>query len=107
MEESQAALAKLETANLTAELETQKAAVAGLESLLGELKNHQWAAKVGMLTIGVLLLWTWFVLRKLKSHPGAVSGRRRGGCCGVYLESAGALCRSARQLDRRQFACRL
>lgn len=40
-----------------------------LEAVLGELKNHDWAAKVGMLTILSLLLWKAFVPARLKLVP--------------------------------------
>jgi MFS superfamily sulfate permease-like transporter len=67
--ESEEALANLQAADSHAELNSQKKAVAGLESLLGGLKNHQWAAKVGMLTICALLAWTWLAPKKLKVIP--------------------------------------
>ena len=41
----------------------------GLESILGELKNHDWAAKVGFLTILALVLWKVVVPAKLKLVP--------------------------------------
>ena len=41
-----------------------------LEMVLGELENHHdWAAKVGLLTILVLLLWKAFVPARLKLVP--------------------------------------
>jgi MFS superfamily sulfate permease-like transporter len=41
----------------------------GLEKVLGELKNHDWAAKVGLLTIVTLLIWKAFVPARLKLIP--------------------------------------
>ena len=40
-----------------------------LENVLGELKNHDWAAKVGLLTILVLVFWKMFSPAKLKLIP--------------------------------------
>jgi len=40
-----------------------------LEKLLGELKNHDWAAKVGLLTILVLVLWKVLSPQQLKLVP--------------------------------------
>ncbi|MFV1965810.1 MAG: SulP family inorganic anion transporter [Pirellulaceae bacterium] len=40
-----------------------------LEKVLGELKNHDWAAKVGLLTILALLLWKAFVPKALHLVP--------------------------------------
>jgi len=40
-----------------------------LENVLSELKNHDWAAKVGLLTICVLVLWKVFVPARLKLVP--------------------------------------
>ena len=69
VEESQIALERLKGATAGAEIESQKAAVVGLGNVLGQLKNHQWAAKVGMLTIAVLLLWQTFAPKRLKVIP--------------------------------------
>ena len=66
---SQTALDKLHGSTSEAELVSQKAAVGGLETLLVQLKNHQWAAKVGILTICVLLLWQGFAPKRLKVIP--------------------------------------
>ena len=40
-----------------------------LEEVLDELKNHDWAAKIGMLTIFALLLWKVIVPKRLKLVP--------------------------------------
>jgi MFS superfamily sulfate permease-like transporter len=54
---SQAALEDLESGDFTKLNASQTAAVAALGELLAQLKNHDWAAKVGLLTIAVLVLW--------------------------------------------------
>ena len=41
----------------------------GLEDVLDELKNHDWAAKVGLLTILALLFWNALVPARLKLVP--------------------------------------
>lgn len=68
--ESTTALAKLQGDAPQADLESQKAALGGIESLLGQLKNHQWAAKIGMLAIVVLLIWQTVIPKRLKVVPG-------------------------------------
>jgi hypothetical protein len=40
-----------------------------LEDILAELKNHDWAAKIGLLTILSLVLWRTFVPSRLKLIP--------------------------------------
>ena len=77
LDNSTAALTMMQRATPEADLETQKAALTGLESLLGSLKNHQWAAKVGMVAICVLLLWQKFTPKQLRVIPAplvAVAG---------------------------------
>ena len=48
---------------------SQAEAQHGLENVLGELKSHDWAAKLGMLTILVLVFWRVIVPAKLKLVP--------------------------------------
>jgi MFS superfamily sulfate permease-like transporter len=43
-----------------------------LENTLSELKNHDWAAKVGLLTILVLVLWKVFSPARLKLVPASL-----------------------------------
>jgi MFS superfamily sulfate permease-like transporter len=69
VEQSTVALSKMQGPAAQVDLETQKAALGGLESLLGNLKNHQWAAKVGILTICALLVWQWFIPKRMKVIP--------------------------------------
>jgi MFS superfamily sulfate permease-like transporter len=69
-EQSTLALNKMQGPAAQADPETQMAALSSLEALLGSLKNHQWAAKVGIVAICVLLAWQWFVPARLKVIPG-------------------------------------
>ncbi len=48
---------------------SQAAIQHNLEKVLAELKNHDWAAKIGMLTVLALLLWKAFVPTRLKLVP--------------------------------------
>lgn len=48
---------------------SQAQAQLALEDVLAQLKNHGWAAKVGMLTIVTLLLWNALSPRRLKMVP--------------------------------------
>ena len=68
--ESQQALAALQTGSEQIDEDAQRRAVKSLESLLAGLKNHQWAAKVGMLTICVLVFWQLAIPRRWKVVPG-------------------------------------
>lgn len=67
---SQQALVALQTTNEKIDEEAQQHAVKSLESLLAGLKNHQWAAKVGILTICVLVFWQVVIPRRWKVIPG-------------------------------------
>ncbi len=49
---------------------TQQAASDSLTKLFGQHKDHAWAAKLGLLTILIILLWQKFVPKKLKLIPG-------------------------------------
>lgn len=70
VKESTVALDKLQGSAPPADLASQQAALGSIESLLGQLKNHQWAAKIGILTICVLFLWQAFIPKRLKVVPG-------------------------------------
>ncbi len=52
-----AAAEDLSAARGAAVRESQATAAAAILALRGHLKNHDWAAKIGILTIAVLLLW--------------------------------------------------
>jgi MFS superfamily sulfate permease-like transporter len=49
--------------------ESQHAALASMEELKLQLKSHQWAAKVGLLTILALLLWQSFAPQRVRFIP--------------------------------------
>lgn len=68
-EQSQIALADLQQ-GLTQRMGTSQADVQqSLESIFRGLKNHDWAAKVGLLTILALLLWKSLAPARLKLVP--------------------------------------
>ncbi len=48
---------------------SQAKAQQSLASVFGELKNHDWAAKIGLLTIVALLLWAAIAPKRLKLIP--------------------------------------
>ncbi len=60
LEQSQAALADLRQGRVEQVRASQAKVEQGVGEVLGELKNHDWAAKVGLLTILSLLLWKAF-----------------------------------------------
>jgi MFS superfamily sulfate permease-like transporter len=66
---SKHALAQREAGDGTAAVEAQHVAATKLQSLLNRLKDHQWAAKVGIATIIVLLLWKLIARGRLKLVP--------------------------------------
>jgi MFS superfamily sulfate permease-like transporter len=63
------ALAQLQQGNGEAAVEAQDQAAGSLQTLLGRLKDHQWAAKVGLATIIVLLLWNALARGRLRVVP--------------------------------------
>ena len=75
----------------------QNRAADSLQALTSTLKSHEWAAKVGMMTIAMLLLWQGFAPKRLRVRPRAAGGDRRGDRRRLRLEPARALRRSARQ----------
>jgi MFS superfamily sulfate permease-like transporter len=66
---SKEALGEIESQNVDGWLATQQLAADSLAQLNGSLKSHQWAAKVGLLTILVLLVWQGFTPKRLKAIP--------------------------------------
>jgi MFS superfamily sulfate permease-like transporter len=60
----------LEQGNVRQSMRSQQAAVASLERLNNRLKNHGFAAQLGMLTILVILLWQGLAPKKLAFLPG-------------------------------------
>lgn len=69
LKKSQIALEDLQQGNADQVRTSQANIQHGLEEILGELKNHDWAAKIGFLTIIVLLFWKVFVPKKIKLIP--------------------------------------
>lgn len=51
-------------------LKGQATAIKSFDGLLGQLKSHEWAAKVGIVTICVLILWQGFAPRRFQAIPG-------------------------------------
>ena len=49
---------------------SQQAASDSLTKLFGQHKDHTWAAKLGLITIVIIVLWSLFVPKKLKLVPG-------------------------------------
>ncbi len=85
--ESEAALDMLRAHDVPAWLESQCRAAASLKQLAGTLKSHEWAAKIGLLTIVSLLAWQGFVPKRLRRCPRRWSrsswprpSRRFGAC---------------------------
>ncbi len=69
LEQAQVALDDLEQGYADKIRASQANIQSSLEKILSELKNHDWAAKIGVLTIFSLLLWKMFVPAKLKLIP--------------------------------------
>lgn len=67
--DSEAALAALGKMDVTKWQVTQTSAATALENLTTQLKSHQWAAKIGILTIVVLLAWQAFKPKALRALP--------------------------------------
>ncbi len=69
LKQSQIALDDLQQARVGQVRASQASIEEGLGTVLGELKNHDWAAKIGLLTILVLVLWKVFSPARLKLVP--------------------------------------
>lgn len=67
--QSRAALSDLKEGRPEHARESQMEAAGALDDLLGHLKNHHWAALIGILTIGTILAWQAFAPRRLKLLP--------------------------------------
>ena len=67
--QSQLALSALQEGRVESVRATQADLQQSLESVLGALKSHDWAAKIGLLTILALLLWNVVVPARLKLIP--------------------------------------
>ena len=78
-----------------------------LAEVLAGLKSHDWAAKVGLTSIAIIILWQSLSPQAAANHSRSAAG---GGVChrlGVGRIAAGAVRRSARPPDRRIDACPL
>lgn len=69
---NQRALVSLENRDLTTVHATQQAAAETLANVTSSLKNHTWAALLGMLTITAILLWQTVAPRRWRLIPGAL-----------------------------------
>jgi len=69
LEQSRNALDDLQQGRVENVRASQAEIEQGLGAALGELKNHDWAAKVGLLTILTLVCWKMFVPARLKLVP--------------------------------------
>lgn len=69
LEQSRIALSDLRDRHVEQVRASQANLQNNLEDVLAELKNHDWAAKIGLLTIATLLLWTVIAPRRLKLVP--------------------------------------
>ncbi|MCO6440044.1 MAG: SulP family inorganic anion transporter [Nitrococcus mobilis] len=67
---SQRAQAVLEQGKLEAIQETQGAVLLALKNPLEQLTSHEWATKLGLLTILIIVLWQTMAPRKLRIIPG-------------------------------------
>lgn len=63
------ALDDVENGDLEDVLESQTKAVETLGTLLASLKNHEWAAKIGILTILLIIGWQAIPIKKIKLIP--------------------------------------
>jgi MFS superfamily sulfate permease-like transporter len=67
---SEVALADLEARRLEEVSASQARANQALSAVLGSLKSHDWAAKIGLLSILVILLWQTLTPKWLRLIPG-------------------------------------
>ena len=51
---------------------TQSQAAAAVQQVLPPLKSHDWAAKVGLLTIGAILVWSAIPFKRIKLVPASL-----------------------------------
>jgi MFS superfamily sulfate permease-like transporter len=72
-QQSQIALADLQQGHAEEVRASQADIQHGLEATLSELKSHDWAAKIGLLTILALVLWKVVVPRQLKLVPAPLA----------------------------------
>ena len=66
----ESALADLKGKRRDAVEASQAQATDALAVVLGGLKSHEWAAKAGLVTILIVMLWQWLAPRPLRLLPG-------------------------------------
>jgi MFS superfamily sulfate permease-like transporter len=64
------ALLDLQTGSVPKALQSQQQAAGALRDVLAGLKNHNWAAKVGLATILIIMLWQWLAPKRVRFLPG-------------------------------------
>lgn len=64
------AIADLETGSIVKAANSQQQAASALAEVLAGLKNHDWAAKVGLTSIAIIILWQSLSPRRLRFIPG-------------------------------------
>ncbi len=69
VEKSRIAGQQLSEGRVRTAMKAQTEAVATLEDVSGTLKNHTLAAHIGILTIGIILLWQAFAPKQIKFVP--------------------------------------
>jgi MFS superfamily sulfate permease-like transporter len=69
IEKSRVAVEQLSGGHIRTTMATQAEAVSALEDVSGAVKNHTLAAHIGILTIGIILLWQAFAFKQLKFVP--------------------------------------
>lgn len=67
--DAEAALAEMQAGNGLAARESEENAEQSILAILRQLKNHDWATKIGLLTIAIIVIWELFVLRWLPLVP--------------------------------------
>lgn len=70
--DGQAALAVLESEDVERVEPAQRQAQQSLSVVLAGLKNHDWAAKIGLATIAIIVLWSAVPWKKAKLVPAAL-----------------------------------
>ncbi len=63
-------LADLKAHELDRVERSQAAASRSVANVLGSLKSHDWAAKIGLISIGIIVLWQLFATKSMKLIPG-------------------------------------
>ena len=86
LRQSQTALDDLQQRRTDKMHASQATAQQSLEDVFEALKNHDWAAKVGLLTILALLLWKAIVPTTAEASPGTAGGRCYRDHCSSVLK---------------------